>query len=72
MITSEKDFPTTREELMAECRELVSHYDLYELGEPGEFDGRITGGCCPEGGEWIYGVAMIPAQWVLHVLGDVR
>lgn len=68
----ENNWPETVEELMAECQMLVSKTDLYELGERGE---PFTGESEPRvdgtdylAGEYQYGVAMIPAQWVTHVI----
>lgn len=73
MITSEKLFPETKEELLEECRSLVNRYDLYTLGEPR--DSGYASGSWPDGteiraGEWQYGVSMIPAQWVTKVMED--
>ncbi len=66
-------WPTTVKELVDECERLKSRYDLYTLGEKGEpFQGesepRIDG-TDYLAGEYQYGVAMIPAQWVTRVLG---
>lgn len=71
MITSEKPYPENKEELLEECRSLVSRYDLYTLGEPR--DSGYASGSWPDGtdvraGEWQYGVSMIPAQWVTKAL----
>lgn len=77
MRTSDKQFPTTVDELVRECESLISHYDLYTLGEygepyPGELEPRVDG-TDVHAGEYQYGVAMIPAQWVTAVLGgDAR
>lgn len=65
-------WPTTVEELVDECEKLKSRYDLYTLGEKGEpFQGESeprVDGTRYLAGEYRYGVAMIPAQWVTHVL----
>ncbi len=70
----ENNWPETIDELMEECRMLVSKTDLYELGERGEpFTGESeprVDGTYYLAGEYQYGVAMIPAQWVTHVLGN--
>ncbi|WP_165170649.1 hypothetical protein [Adlercreutzia sp. ZJ242] len=72
MITDDKQFPDTAEELLAECEALSDKYDLYDLGRPR--NGKWRHDQRPDGtevgaGEYQYGVAMIPAQWVIHVLG---
>ena len=68
----ENNWPETIDELMEECQMLVSKTDLYELGERGEpFTGEVgprVDGTDYLAGEYMYGVAMIPAQWVTHVL----
>jgi hypothetical protein len=68
----ENNWPETIGELLAECQMLVSKTDLYELGERGEpFTGEVeprVDGTDYLAGEYRYGVAMIPAQWVTHVL----
>ena len=68
----ENNWPETVDELLEECQRLISKNDLYTLGEwgepfPGETEPRVDG---TEylAGEYQYGVAMIPAQWVTHVL----
>lgn len=70
MRTSEKLYPETKEELLEECYSLIDRYDLYALGEPQ--DSEYASDSWPDGtdvhgGEWQYGVAMIPAQWVTKV-----
>ena len=75
MRTSDKSYPETVEELVAECGALSNRYDLYALEqtEPDEFTERLDfDPNCPPAGEFLYGCAMIPAQWVLHVLGEPR
>ena len=75
MRTSDKSYPETVEELVAECDALSNRYDLYSLGrtEPATFAERLDfDDNCPPAGEFLYGCAMIPAQWVLHVLGEQR
>lgn len=67
------NWPTTVEELVDECKRLEGRYDLYTLGErdepfPGESEPRIDG-TDYLAGEYQYGVAMVPAQWVTRVLG---
>lgn len=71
MRTSEKLYPETKEELLAECRSLIERYDLYTLGEPQ--DSECASDSWPDGtdvhgGEWEYGVSMIPTQWVTKVM----
>ena len=68
----ENNWPETVDELLGECQRLISKYDLYTLGErgkpfTGETETRVDG---TEylAGEYQYGVAMIPAQWVTHVI----
>ena len=68
----ENNWPETPDELLEECKRLISDYDLYTLGErdepfSGETEPRVDG---TEylAGEYQYGVAMIPAQWVTHVI----
>ena len=68
----ENNWPETVDELLGECQRLISKYDLYTLGErgkpfTGETEARVDG---TEylAGEYQYGVAMIPAQWVTHVI----
>lgn len=68
----ENNWPETLDELLEECQRLISDYDLYTLGErdepfSGETEPRVDG---TEylAGEYQYGVAMIPAQWVTHVI----
>lgn len=68
----ENNWPETIDELMEECKMLVGKTDIYELGERGE---PFTGESEPRvdgtdylAGEYQYGVAMIPAQWVTSVL----
>ena len=60
------NWPETMEELLEECKRLSSKYDLFQIGELNKYPDW------PDGtenlsGEWQYGVAMIPAAWVLHV-----
>ena len=66
------NWPTTVEELIEECEMLEGRHDLYTLGEKGEpFQGESeprVDGTRYLAGEYQYGVAMIPAQWVTHVL----
>ena len=74
MRTGNKQYPDTVEELLAECKALIGCYDLYTLGEygdplSGETEPRVIG-TEVVAGEYQYGVAMIPAQWVTHVLCD--
>ena len=68
----ENNWPETVDELLGECQRLINKYDLYTLGErgkpfTGEKEPRVDG---TEylAGEYQYGVAMIPAQWVTHVI----
>lgn len=74
MRTMNKQYPDTLEELLAECKALVYRYDLYTLGEPKDSE---DGDSWPDGtevdaGEWQYGVAMVPAQWITHVFGKME
>ena len=75
MITLDKQYPDTMSELVAECEALIAKNDLYTLGEPGkpfpgEKEPRVDG-TLVDAGEYQYGVAMIPAQWVTNVMnGD--
>lgn len=70
MMTSEKKRPETIEELVDECRALSSRIDLYDMeGDDGFFADRLSFDPSePPSGEYVYGCAMVPAQWVLHVL----
>ena len=68
----ENNWPEAVDELLEECQLLISRYDLYTLGERGE---PLLGEAEPRvvgtdylAGEYQYGVAMIPAQWVTHVI----
>lgn len=68
------NWPETIDELLEQCNRLIDAYDLYTLGEigkplPGETEPRVDG---TEylAGEYQYGVAMIPAQWVTHVMDN--
>lgn len=72
----ENNWPETIDELLDECQRLISRYDLYTLGKrgkpfTGETEPRVDG---TEylAGEYQYGVAMIPAQWVMHVLSNAE
>ena len=70
------NWPTTVEELVDECERLEGRYDLYTLGKrdepsPGETEPRVDG-TDYLAGEYQYGVAMVPAQWVTSVLGDME
>ena len=72
-MTMKNNWPTTVDELVEECERLEKRYDLYTLGkrdEPfiGEDEPRIDG-TGYLAGEYQYGVAMVPAQWVTSVLG---
>ena len=72
-MSMKNNWPTTVEELVDECKRLEDRYDLYTLGkrdEPlsGESEPRVDG-TDYLAGEYQYGVAMIPAQWVTSVLG---
>ena len=71
MVTSEKKRPETNEELVDECRALSGRIDLYDMeGDDGFFADRLSFDPFePPSGEYVYGCAMVPAQWVLHVLG---
>ena len=68
----ENNWPETVDELLGECQRLISKSDLYTLGERGEpFSGETeprVDGTEYLAGEHQYGVAMIPAQWVTHVI----
>lgn len=70
MMTSEKKHPETIEELVDECRALSNRIDLYDMeGDDGSFAVRLSfDPSAPPCGEFVYGCAMVPAQWVLHVL----
>ncbi|WP_294378431.1 hypothetical protein [uncultured Slackia sp.] len=70
MMTCEKKHPETIEELVDECRALSSRIDLYDMeGDDGLFADRLCFDPSePPSGEYVYGCAMVPAQWVLHVL----
>ena len=68
----ENKWPETVDELLDECQRLISKYDLYTLGKYGE---PFTGEKEPRvdgteylAGEYQYGVAMVPARWVTHVI----
>lgn len=70
----ENNWPETLDELLDECQRLIDRYDLYTLGERGE---PFTGETEPRvdgteylAGEYKYGVAMIPAQWVTYVIEE--
>lgn len=68
----ENNWPEAVDELLEECQRLISRCDLYTLGErgeplPGEAEPRVDG-TDYLAGEYRYGVAMIPAQWVTHVI----
>lgn len=68
------NWPETLDELLDECQRLISKYDLYTLGKRGEpftheTEPRVDG-TDYLAGEYQYGVAMIPAQWVRHVLSN--
>ena len=72
-MSMKNNWPTTVEELVDECKRLEGRYDLYTLGERdepflGEGEPRVDG-TDYLAGEYQYGVAMIPAQWVTRVLG---
>ncbi|WP_337492819.1 hypothetical protein [Slackia isoflavoniconvertens] len=71
MMTSEKKRPETIEGLVDECRALSGRIDLYDMeGDDGFFADRLSfDPSKPPSGEYVYGCAMVPAQWVLHVLG---
>ena len=69
MRTMNKQYPDTVDELLAECRALISRYDLYDLGKPRDPEWpNWPDGTEVDAGEYAYGVAMVPAQWVTHVL----
>lgn len=73
MLTSEKQYPDSLDELLKECESLIKCYDLYALGQPKTAEEASEWPSWPDGtevsaGEYQYGVAMIPAQWVTHVL----
>lgn len=70
MLTSDKAYPETAMELLAECEEQVSRTDLYTLGEPSDLIDSRDG--CPPAGDYLFGVACIPAQWVVRALADHR
>lgn len=74
MMTSEKKRPETIEELVGECRALSSRIDLYDMeGDDGFFADRLSFDPSePPSGEYVYGCAMVPAQWVLHVLSGKK
>ena len=68
------NWPETVDELIKECEKLKNRYDLYTLGEKGE---PLRGESEPRvdgtryfAGEYEYGVAMVPAQWVTHVISE--
>lgn len=68
----DRNWPETVGELLGACERLSNSRDLYTLGErgeplPGESEPRVDGTDWLAG-EYQYGVAMIPAQWVTHVL----
>ena len=68
------NWPETIGELLDECEKLSDSRDLYTLGKvgepyPGESEPRVDG-TDYLAGEYRYGVAMIPAQWVTHVIPD--
>lgn len=70
------NWPTTVDELVDECEWLKCRYDLYTLGKRDEpFLGKgepMIDGTDYLAGEYQYGVAMVPAQWVTSVLGDME
>lgn len=57
-------YPDTICSLELRCQDLCSEFDLFDLGEGP--DGKIH----DMSGEYVYGVSMIPANWVIHVLGN--
>lgn len=68
----DRNWPETVGELLGACQRLSSSRDLYTLGKRGkpyanESKPRVDGTDWLAG-EYLYGVAMIPAQWVTHVL----
>lgn len=67
------NWPETVDELLAECKALEDR-DLYTLGEKGEpyygEDEPRVDGTEYLAGEYQYGIMMIPAQWVTHVISD--
>ena len=75
-MSMKNNWPTTVDELVDECEWLKSRYDLYTLGKRDE---PFLGECEPMidgtdylAGEYQYGIAMVPAQWVTSVLGDMK
>ena len=60
-------YPETFAELVSECIAISNRYDLYTLGKPSD-DPHYPDGTEYLAGEYRYGLGMIPAQWVLHVL----
>lgn len=74
MMTSEKKHPETIEELVDECWALASKIDLYDMeGDDGLFADRLRFDPSePPSGEYVYGCAMVPAQWVIHVLSGKK
>lgn len=71
-MSMKNNWPTTVEELVDECEWLKCRYDLYTLGKRDEpFLGKgepMIDGTDYLAGEYQYGIAMVPAQWVTHVL----
>lgn len=68
----DRNWPETIGELLGTCERLSNSRDLYTLGErgepyKGESEPRVDGTDWLAG-EYLYGVAMVPAQWVTHVL----
>lgn len=61
-------YPEDVDDLVTRCRTLCNKYDLFQLGEPPQHDGWPDG-TDDLSGEYQYGVAMIPARWVLNALG---
>lgn len=65
-------WPETRQELVDLCEELVCRHDLYELGRPPAYGGdEMPDGTECLAGEHLYGVSMVPCQWVLRALEEV-
>ena len=74
MMTSEKKHPGAIEGLVDECWALAGKIDLYDMeGDDGLFADRLRFDPSePPSGEYVYGCAMVPAQWVIHVLSGKK
>jgi predicted RNA-binding Zn-ribbon protein involved in translation (DUF1610 family) len=63
----EINYPKDEAELLELCKGLENRCDLYDLEAGTGFEDRIMSGDV-SGGEWVYGVSMVPCQFVTYVL----